>query len=82
MADRFSLKDLGNISYVLGMEATRTEKGYLLNQTKYITNLLYKTKRVHVRKLPTPMSSHETLTLYSGSALSAKKYCETFESLQ
>lgn len=35
-AEKFSLKELGDLSYFLGMEATRTSAGLLLTQTKYI----------------------------------------------
>lgn len=31
LSTRFSLKDLGNLSYFLGMEALRTSKGLLLH---------------------------------------------------
>lgn len=43
LATRFSLKDLGNISYFLGIEAARSANGLHLMQRKYIRDLLTKT---------------------------------------
>lgn len=42
----FSLKDLGNLSYFLEMEAHLTPKGLLLTQSRYIADLLEKKKDV------------------------------------
>lgn len=38
----FSLKDLNTLSYFLGIEASRSDKGLLLTQKKYIDGLLSK----------------------------------------
>lgn len=36
----FSIKDMGNLSYFLGIEAIYTNKGMHLMQRKYVTDLL------------------------------------------
>lgn len=36
LSNHFSLKDLGDLNYFLGIEATRSKSGLLLTQTKYI----------------------------------------------
>ncbi|CAF2200969.1 unnamed protein product, partial [Brassica napus] len=40
LSTRFSLKDLGSLSYFLGIEAHRTSHGLLLTQHRYIADLL------------------------------------------
>lgn len=40
--DKFSLKDLGLLSYFLGIQAFMLSSGLLLTQTKYIDDLLTK----------------------------------------
>jgi len=40
----FALKDLGPLSYFLGIQATRNSKGIHLYQSKYIMDLLHKSK--------------------------------------
>lgn len=83
LAARFSLKNLGDLSYFLGMEASRTPAGLLLTQTKYITDLLQKTKMVNSKPVATPMSSSDTLTLTTGAVLDdPTEYRATVGSLQ
>lgn len=80
---KFSLKDLGELSYFLGMEANRTSAGLHLTQTKYITDLLRKTKMAKVKPVVTPMSSSQSLTLSSSEILKdPSKYRATDGSLQ
>lgn len=65
LADRFSIKDLGNFSYFLGIEASRSSKGLHLMQCKYIIDLLTKTSMLSAK----PVAPHPRLTLNSGSPL-------------
>ncbi|KAG7552793.1 Integrase catalytic core [Arabidopsis thaliana x Arabidopsis arenosa] len=69
LAARFSLKDLDNLSYFLGMEAHRDATGLYLTQTKYITDLLVKTNMTHCKPVSTPMCSTERLVASDGSVL-------------
>ena len=70
LATRFSIKDLGNLSYFLGIEVTRTSSGLHLMQRKYIQDLLTKTKLLDSKPVFTPLASHPKLTLASGTMLS------------
>lgn len=69
LSDHFSLKDLGKLSYFLGMEAHRTSSGLHLTQTKYITDLLAKTKMTNAKSVATPMCSTQHLTASLGVAI-------------
>lgn len=41
LAKRFSIKDLGNLKYFLGVDLTRTTKGLVLSQRKYTLDILH-----------------------------------------
>lgn len=83
LADRFSLKDLGELSYFLGIEVHRTPASLHLTQTKYITDLLTRTNMASCKPILTHMFSNERLTLFSGSALADPlEYRATVGSLQ
>ena len=55
----FFLKDLGELSYFLGIEVKKTTNGglHLSKKKKYIQDLLKKTKMDGAKSLPTPMLS-------------------------
>ncbi|KAG7543114.1 Reverse transcriptase RNA-dependent DNA polymerase [Arabidopsis thaliana x Arabidopsis arenosa] len=59
---RFSLKDMGALSYFLGIEVTRTVNGLTLTQMKYINDLLQRTNMVCCKPVSTLMADHPTLT--------------------
>ena len=59
---RFALKDLGEVDYFLGIQVKHTTDGLHLSQTKYVTDLLCKTKMQYAKELPTPMSRGEKLS--------------------
>jgi histone deacetylase 1/2 len=81
----FTLKDLGDLSYFLGIEVKRVTNGIVLSQSKYANDLL---KRVgmELRKLvATPLSTSEKLSAYIGSLLGpedATKYRSIVGALQ
>ncbi|XP_013617128.1 PREDICTED: uncharacterized protein LOC106323577 [Brassica oleracea var. oleracea] len=70
LAARFSIKDMGNLSYFLDIETIRTAHGLQLMQRKYITDLVVKANMLHAKPVATPLSTHPKLTLNSGSATS------------
>ncbi|KAK0605807.1 hypothetical protein LWI29_030936 [Acer saccharum] len=83
LAQRFSLKDLGPISYFLGVEATATSRGLFLSQQKYIRDLLTKTNMLDSNPVSTPLSATESLKLADGSSLTdATQYRQVVGSLQ
>ncbi|KAI4351259.1 hypothetical protein L6164_005635 [Bauhinia variegata] len=58
---RFSLKDLGFPSYFLGMEVLPTKFGLILNQHKYLRDLLHRFDMVGSKALQTLISTSTTL---------------------
>jgi hypothetical protein len=69
LAHRFSLKDLGTLSYFLGIEILPNRYGFLLSQCRYLLDLLTSTHMTDAKPVSTPLPSSTTLSLYSGDAL-------------
>ncbi|XP_061376329.1 uncharacterized mitochondrial protein AtMg00810-like [Gastrolobium bilobum] len=64
----FALKDLGQLHYFLGIEATKTTTGgYHLHQTKYIQDLIQRAKMENCKPVPSPMAFSIKLTSTDGS---------------
>ncbi|GAB2272659.1 hypothetical protein Dimus_038986 [Dionaea muscipula] len=83
LASRFSLKDLGQLSYFLGVEATSTAAGLHLTQRKYISDLLVRLQMTDSKPVHTPLASTTVLQLHDGSSLAdATLYRQTIGSLQ
>jgi hypothetical protein len=55
----FTLKDLGNLHYFLGIEVKHLSDGILLSQQKYATDLLRRVGMLDCKPVPTPMTSSE-----------------------
>ncbi|KAH9668130.1 retrovirus-related pol polyprotein from transposon RE1 [Citrus sinensis] len=53
----FALKDLGLVSYFLGIEVSYTDHGMHLSQTKYIKDLLAKASMQNCKETETPFST-------------------------
>ncbi|KAK0588502.1 hypothetical protein LWI29_001710 [Acer saccharum] len=68
LAHRFSLKDLGLLSFFLGVEAHRSSHELYLSQQQYIRDLLVKTNMLEAKLVSTPLSLTESLKLNDGSA--------------
>jgi hypothetical protein len=68
----FPVKDLGTLSYFLGIDATPQKDGLLLTQQKYIGDLLIKASMVSCNPASTPMTSTEKLSKEEGTPLSDK----------
>lgn len=63
---QFSLKDLGSAQLFLGMEITQLNKGVLLNQKKYINDVLHRLSMDNASSVPTPMVVAPKLTATDG----------------
>jgi histone deacetylase 1/2 len=59
----FSLKDLGNLHYFLGIEVHRDASGMYLKQSKYIGDLLKKFHMEKASSCPTPMVTGKQFTV-------------------
>ncbi|KAG8472009.1 hypothetical protein CXB51_036953 [Gossypium anomalum] len=66
---KFSLKDLGPLSYFLGIEVLPTTKGLFLSQQNYVCDLLKKAKMDQAKGSPTLMVTSTTLSQHVGSAV-------------
>lgn len=69
MSKRFSLKDLDDLSYFLGIEVLRTAQGIHLSQRKYIGDLLHRTNMTDAKPVPTPMTASTSLLIRDGTPL-------------
>lgn len=78
LGNRFSLKDIGALSYFLGIEAHETSKGLLLTQQKYIIDLLARSDMSDANPVSTPMASNSHLHLNSGAPLADGSAYRTF----
>ncbi|KAL0754264.1 hypothetical protein Bca101_091932 [Brassica carinata] len=83
LCHRFSLKDLSDLTYFLGIEVTRTSAGLHLTQRRYIADLLHTTKMTNANTVATPLCSTSQLTLLLGKPLDdASEYRSVVGSLQ
>lgn len=64
----FKMKDLGKLTYFLGIEVQRNNHGLFLSQAKYITDLLLKTDMVGCKPIGSP-ASRAKLSPTDGSPL-------------
>lgn len=63
LANRFSLKDMGELSYFLGIEVVRSSNGLHLSQRKYIYDLLHKFQMQDAKPASTPIATNPKLTM-------------------
>lgn len=58
----FAIKDLGDLSYFLGLEVSYTDDGLFLSQSKYATYILTHSDLLDSKPMSTPLATHEVLT--------------------
>lgn len=80
---KFSLKDLGEVTHFLGIEVSKTTLGLHLSQAAYITELLQKVKMLEAKSYPTPMVSDLKLSKEEGEpTVDGKLYRSVVGTLQ
>lgn len=61
LTTEFDIKDLGSLHYFLGIQISKTAFGLFLSQTKYIKDLLEKTKMLEAKPCDTPCLPYSRL---------------------
>ncbi|KAG8087751.1 hypothetical protein GUJ93_ZPchr0010g8326 [Zizania palustris] len=69
LSSEFAVKDLGQLHYFLGIEASYHDDGVVLTQGKYVQDLLRRTNMQLCKPSDTPMCSTEKLSRELGKAL-------------
>jgi Reverse transcriptase (RNA-dependent DNA polymerase)/Integrase core domain/gag-polypeptide of LTR copia-type/GAG-pre-integrase domain len=67
---KFDIKDLGKLSYFLGIEIAHSTKGLFLSQRKYTLDLLKETGKLGTKPATSPMETNIKLNTEDGKPLS------------
>uniref|UniRef100_A0A2N9IUD6 Reverse transcriptase Ty1/copia-type domain-containing protein n=1 Tax=Fagus sylvatica TaxID=28930 RepID=A0A2N9IUD6_FAGSY len=70
LSQHFEMKDLGTLSYFLGLEVTSSSDGYYLSQAKYASDLLSKAGLTDSKTVSTPLELNVKLNITDGEPLS------------
>ncbi|XP_023754735.1 uncharacterized mitochondrial protein AtMg00810-like [Lactuca sativa] len=62
----FTIKDLGNASYFLGIELLKTEEGLYVNQRKYVLDILFEVGLIGAKPASTPSIKNMHLSIQGG----------------
>ncbi|GJS22554.1 uncharacterized mitochondrial protein-like protein [Tanacetum coccineum] len=65
----FSIKDLGQLSYYLGIEFLRSSKGIVMTQRKYALDLIEQAGLTNTKHAKTPLDPNVKLTFEAGDLL-------------
>ena len=65
----FALRDLGQLSYFLGIEVSYNEGSMNLSQTKYISDLLHRTEMFDTKPAKTPSAIGKNLSKFDGDPM-------------
>ncbi|KAK1424394.1 hypothetical protein QVD17_19723 [Tagetes erecta] len=60
--DKFAIKDLGDLSYFLGLEVTHTNDGLFLSQSKYAHDVLARANLLDSKPVTTPLAVNEVFS--------------------
>lgn len=69
LSTNFHMKDLGNLSYFLGMEFTISSQGIFISQRKYALDLLKEYGIDKQKSLKLPLDTHIKLDVQKGTPL-------------
>ena len=70
LSTQFAMKDLGDLHYFLGIEATRTPQGLHLSQSKYTLALLSRANVLEAKPCSTQVPTGSKLSFHDGDTLS------------
>ncbi|WKA10719.1 hypothetical protein VitviT2T_028279 [Vitis vinifera] len=70
LSQQFEMKDLGHLSYFLGLEITHSTDGLYITQAKYASNLLSQAGLIDSKTVDTPVELNAHLTPLGGKPLS------------
>ncbi|KAL5581611.1 hypothetical protein UlMin_014053 [Ulmus minor] len=65
----FALRDLGQLSYFLGIEVSYHEGSMNLSQTKYVSDLLHRTEMFDTKPAKTPEAVGKNLSRFDGDPM-------------
>ena len=65
----FALRDLGNLSYFLGIEVSYDQRSMHLSQTKYVSYLFHKTDMFDTNLAKTPGAIGKNLSKFDGELM-------------
>ena len=68
--EKFRIKDLGKLHYLLGLEILYRQDGVLISQRKFTLDLLKEFDSMHYKPTTSPLDSTEKLKLTEGTLLS------------
>lgn len=69
LSSRFHIKDMGPVSYFLGLKIDRSKDGFFVSQRKYVLDLLKDFGMINSTPLKLPMDMHMVLTPDKGDLL-------------
>ena len=82
LSQHFEMKDLGTLSYFLGLEVTSSFDGHYLSQAKYDSDLVSKVSITDNKTVSTPLEYNAKLTPLDGEPISdATHYRQLVSSL-
>ncbi|WJZ95940.1 hypothetical protein VitviT2T_014671 [Vitis vinifera] len=70
LSQQFEMKDLGHLSYFLGLEITHSTDGLYITQAKYASNLMSQARLTDSKTVDTPVELNAHLTPSRGKPLS------------
>ena len=82
LANRFSIKDLGPLTYFLGVEVIPNSTGLILSQCRYVLDILAQTKMLEAKPVSTPLPPSPPLQKMGSTLADATQFRTVVGSLQ